>query len=772
MRFGRFVPAAPEESCKLGMRGFAPLLALTGILLVAGQQLPIEPEYEAFHGPTNSSSFASWYRDMVKERNRILSDIQFDDSLYKDTDLAWASINYIQPQVMVHDKMLYDRKSNSWTIQKFLDDALERYGGIDSILIWQAYPNLGIDDRNQWMLLDDLPAGGLAVLTEQFHSRNVKVFIAYNPWDVGTSESALPASEIIGNYVKNVKVDGFNGDTMYGVEKELVVGVKVVAQPEEGLPDQFLMYDLNSWAYMNWPDGTYFSFIPMVLRTKWLESRHQVQICNRWCGNKTADIQLAWFNGAGLETWENVWGVWNGLSPRDAETIRRMSLVYRHFGLGSFFSSPDWIPHVPITNQFGIFATLFPAQGTKQAAVWNAVNRLSSVPDQGIMLTLPCAADTLVFDLFRGQQLSPSATNTVKGGFFQAIGVDSPPKTVPGGTKDTTCDYHIAASAESNNLVIASFLSIRAKDVDAELTLFLQTMAQATAESLDHFSDAPVQLTQTMEDYGRTAPKSQVPTSMILVPGTDAYEFVVEGLEIEAGIQNGKWVDCQFPWEAAPIKNHNATIGITSFYMDKYPTTNADFSTYLSETKYFPLPGEEKNFLRDWSRVVAPDGQISYAHPTGWNKKPVNWITQEEARAYCAWAGKRLPNDWEWQFAAQSGRATRAFPWGDVFDYQAVPQYDGARNTRPLDDVDAHEQHGSTPTGIADLYGNAWEMTNVFEDARTRSLILRGGSLYYPQGSGWYFNQPTSLMQHQHFLLAAPSLDRSSMITFRCVADV
>jgi len=40
-------------------------------------------------------------------------------------------------------------------------------------------------------------------------------------------------------------------------------------------------------------------------------------------------------------------------------------------------------------------------------------------------------------------------------------------------------------------------------------------------------------------------------------------------------------------------------------------------------------------------------------YPPGWDRKPVTWVSLEDARAYAAWAGKRLPHEWEWQYAAQ-----------------------------------------------------------------------------------------------------------------------
>ena len=79
---------------------------------------------------------------------------------------------------------------------------------------------------------------------------------------------------------------------------------------------------------MTW--GQYsFPFMPMVDRFKWLEPRHMVNICDRWNIDKTADLQFAFFNGVGWESWENIWGIWNGITPRDAEATRRVAAIER-----------------------------------------------------------------------------------------------------------------------------------------------------------------------------------------------------------------------------------------------------------------------------------------------------------------------------------------------------------------------------------------------------------------------------------------------------------
>ena len=56
-----------------------------------------------------------------------------------------------------------------------------------------------------------------------------------------------------------------------------------------------------------------------------------VNVCDRWNRDKTDDLQSAFFNGVGYESWENIWGIWNGITPRDAEAIRRIAKIERRF---------------------------------------------------------------------------------------------------------------------------------------------------------------------------------------------------------------------------------------------------------------------------------------------------------------------------------------------------------------------------------------------------------------------------------------------------------
>ena len=151
------------------------------------------------------------------------------------------------------------------------------------------------------------------------------------------------------------------------------------------------------------------------------------------------------------------------------------------------------------------------------------------------------------------------------------------------------------------------------------------------------------------------------------------YVFKVEGIEIEGF--NDAGVDVQYPWEDIPRRYHEHKMHISAFYMDKYPVTNADFKKFVDATHYHPA--DDLDFLKDWK-----DGN----YPEGWADKPVTWVSLEDARAYAKWTGKRLPHEWEWQYAAQ-GIDGRIYPWGNDWDATRVPAVDHGRTMRGPDSV-------------------------------------------------------------------------------------
>jgi iron(II)-dependent oxidoreductase len=291
---------------------------------------------------------------------------------------------------------------------------------------------------------------------------------------------------------------------------------------------------------------------------------------------------------------------------------------------------------------------------------------------------------------------------------------------------------------------------------NAAIRQLMSRMAAMTVRPLSSYSHEWKMLPQQQVQIAPTAPASTTPEGMVKIPG-GSYVFRVQGIEVEGSDDIG--ADVQYPWEDSPRRFHEHRIELKPYYMDKYPVTNAEFKKFLDATHYHPE--DDLNFLKDWK-----GGAI----PAGWENKPVTWVSIEDARAYAKWAGKRLPHEWEWQFAAQ-GTDGRSYPWGNTWDSKAVPEPDKGRMMRGPDNVDAHPE-GASPFGVMDMVGNVWQWTDEYLDEHTRGGILRGGSYYQPQGSIWYFPQAYRNDNHGKLLMMAPSYDRSAAVGFRCVKDV
>lgn len=201
--------------------------------------------------------------------------------------------------------------------------------------------------------------------------------------------------------------------------------------------------------------------------------------------------------------------------------------------------------------------------------------------------------------------------------------------------------------------------------------------------------------------------------------------------------------------EEAPMRK----VAVDGFWIDPTPVTNRQFARFVEETGHVTLaetaPGAELYpdadpamlqpgsalFMKPAHRVEAHDPfqwwsfsfGTSWRHPHGPGSDfaelldhPVVHICYADAEAYAGWAGKELPTEAEWEFAARGGLAERAFAWGDELapDGKMLANYwqgefpnenllaDGYERTSPV---------GSFPPngfGIYDMIGNVWEWTS------------------------------------------------------------
>jgi gamma-glutamyl hercynylcysteine S-oxide synthase len=689
------------------------------LMISAPSCLMPKQEWEVDSGECATNIHELWLDDVRHWRNEHKVRIGYDDSRYRMPGLRWIQSSFIQPQMMVEDRYFYDPTTRKYTVNRYLDDLEKRYGGIDSVLIWHTYPNMGIDNRNQQDMLRSMPGGlsGVKNMIADFHRRGVRVFFPMMMWDQGTRPLGKPWPEAIAELMAEVDADGINGDTQFGVPLVFSQAAEKINHPLAFEPEGNPHDEALAWNVLTW--GQYhFQFLPAVDRYKWLEPRHMVNISDRWNRSKTDDLQFAFFNGVGWESWENIWGIWNGITPRDGEATRRMATLER--GVARFLVSADWEPFYPM-ERYGVFASRWPLG---DQTVWTIVNRNEYEVD-GEQMSVPASERLHFYDLYHGVELSP-----IRQGDAALL----------------------AFSIEAHGF--GAIQAVRDGPEPPILELMSKMKSMVTKPLLS-FPNEWRTLPQQLVAITPTEPSPATPSGMVLVPAGE-FMFKVKGIEIEGS--NDMGTDVQYPWEDAPRRFHEHRMQMKSFYMDKYPVTNNEFKTFLDASKYHPA--DDLNFLLDWKRGM---------YPGGWGNKPVTSVSQDDARAYAAWAGKRLPHEWEWQYAAQ-GNDGRLYPWGNEWRSDAVPKPDQSRTMRGPDDVDAHPS-GASAFGVMDLVGNVWQWTDEYLDEHTRGAIVRGGSYYQPQGSMWYFPQAYRNDEHGKLLLMAPSKDRSGAVGFRCVQD-
>ena len=726
-----------ETEVTHSMRSLAPQIALLFFVVTSssaqdshfspkGQQIPV-PEcltmkglWEGGSKPCSQTEHDTWLADITHWRMERRIRIGYDGARYDLPALLWTQSSFMQPQMMVEDRFFYDPVAGKYTVDRYLDDLEKRYGGIDAVLIWPTYPNMGIDNRNQHDMIRSMPGGvaGVKQMIADFHRHGVRVLFPMMMWDQGTRDPGTSWPDAIASLMAEVGADGINGDTQDGVPLAFSLaadktGHPLAFEPEGGPSDDALAWNVMTWGQYQFP------FTPLVDKYKWLETRHMVNISHRWNRDKTDDLQFAFFNGVGWESWENIWGIWNGITPRDAEATRRVATIER--AVSPFLISKEWEPMSPMLR-YGVYASRWPLGGQ---TLWTIVNR-NEYDVNGDQLEVPSTNGTRYFDLYHGVELKPE---------FRT---------------DRTLVLAFSIESKGYGAVLATNTA-----PDERILGLISKMKALTETPLSSYSHEWKFLPQQIVPIQATKAAGSAPSGMIKIPEAD-FLFKVSGIEIEGF--NDVGVDVQYPWEDSPRRFHEHPMHVNSFYIDKYPVTNAEFKKFLESAHYHPK--DDLNFLRDWK-----NGN----YPEGWDNKPVTWVSQEDARAYASWAGKRLPHEWEWQYAAQ-GTDGRLYPWGNEWDDGALPVPDKSRKMRGPDSVDGHPK-GVSPLGVMDMVGNVWQWTEEFVDEHTRGGILRGGSYYQPQGSIWYFPQAYKLNEHGKLLLMSPSMDRSGGVGFRCVVD-
>jgi hypothetical protein len=183
------------------MRQLAILTLLAPIVAARSKLGVMWDPYETIPGPLTPEEQPAWYKNLTNWR----ASIPYAGGVFNVSQIAWTITSYIQPQMHPFDLFFFNQV-DGFTVDKYIDDVVARYGGIDSVLVWPTYPMLGVDDRNQYDMFRALPGGlaGVANWTAQLHARGVRVLWPYNPWDVGTRREGVSDQQALAELLAQV----------------------------------------------------------------------------------------------------------------------------------------------------------------------------------------------------------------------------------------------------------------------------------------------------------------------------------------------------------------------------------------------------------------------------------------------------------------------------------------------------------------------------------------------------------------------------------------
>ncbi len=206
-----------------------------------------------------------------------------------------------------------------------------------------------------------------------------------------------------------------------------------------------------------------------------------------------------------------------------------------------------------------------------------------------------------------------------------------------------------------------------------------------------------------------------------------------------------------------PPDSSMAAIG-ERFALDRHEVTNTQYAAFLN-AKGAP-PEERAGWLELGTRFSLIEIQEGRLVPkAGFEHHPVIEVSWEGARAYCEWAGKRLPTEEEWYLAC-AGTGKRSYPWGEEDAEVRANLFgdkDGFGRTAPV----GHFPAGASPEGVMDLAGNVWEWTAADSAA---GAYLRGGS--------WVNGKSMCKCANRATVSSAHSYIKSNSLGFRCARSL
>ena len=165
---------------------------------------------------------------------------------------------------------------------------------------------------------------------------------------------------------------------------------------------------------------------------------------------------------------------------------------------------------------------------------------------------------------------------------------------------------------------------------------------------------------------------------------------------------------------------------ISAFEMDVYEVTNGQYAACVAAGGC-TAPASSSSATR-----------ANYYGTPSYDNFPVIYVNWHQATAYCTWAGKRLPTEAEWEYAARGGLVGKRYPWGDTISGTDANYGDSGD---PWDnDTSPVGYYVPNGYGLYDMAGNVWEWTNDWYSSSYYQYCVDNGIIHDPPGplSGTY----------------------------------
>lgn len=278
---------------------------------------------------------------------------------------------------------------------------------------------------------------------------------------------------------------------------------------------------------------------------------------------------------------------------------------------------------------------------------------------------------------------------------------------------------------------------------------------------------APTHVSFTPTVPNTTPAPSPGPAGMVWIPGG----------EFSMGAQDPTGMDMNDVGMKATIDSRPIhRVYVDGFFMDKTDVTNAEFEKFVKATGYVTVaerkpraedyPGAPPENLVPGSVVFAPPDHpvplndylqwwtyvpgANWRHPQGPDSNivgkdnyPVVHIAYEDAVAYAKWAGKRLPTEAEWEFAARGGLSGKPYAWGDEFRPRGKWMANTFEGHFPDKNSGDDGYPGISPVakfpangyGLYDMAGDVWQWTSDwYRPDYYQQLVSQGGVAHNPEG--------------------------------------